>query len=45
MGKKLKMKQIKRIFKMLAQGRPEPERIYIKGLMRSVIGRASGLRL
>jgi hypothetical protein len=40
MSKKLKMKQIKRIFNMLAQGRPEPERQYIKGIIARFLGRA-----
>lgn len=41
MGKKLTAKQIKRIFRMLAQGRPPEEQDYIKGLMRKAVVRTS----
>ena len=41
MDKKLKERQIRRIFKTMAQGRPPEEQIYIKGLMRKVLARTA----
>jgi len=45
MSKKLKIRQIRQVFKILAQGRPQPEREYLKGLMRCISGRLKGAKL